>query len=159
MKQHQLGYTGHFTQEKVLQDIEKHSRIQVYVCSCTLLLECFFVTLENGKLDTHIIIPIFLLDRHPDSWKDEEKFMPERWLQNASGRPKPFSFLPFSGGGRNCIGEVFARTEAKLIMANLIRRFGIELAPSMQNNKFEFRNSLTVKSNPKVKIVVKSRLT
>lgn len=117
----------------------------------------------NGNIipkNTRIIIPIFLLHRHPRYWTDPEKFMPERWLENSSVESKkrhPFSFLPFSGGGRNCIGERFARIEAQLILVNLIRRFHIKLAPSIQNTELEYRSSLTVKSKPKVQIVVKSR--
>jgi hypothetical protein len=39
----------------------------------------------------------------------------------------------------------------------LIRRFQIKLAPSMQNTELEYRSSLTMKSKPRVQIVVKSR--
>ena len=117
----------------------------------------------NGTIipkTTRIIIPIFLLHRHPDHWTDADKFMPERWLEESSNGKKkrhPFTFLPFSAGGRNCIGERFARIEAQLILVNLIREFQIKLTPSVQNAELEFRSSLTVKSKPKVHIVVKSR--
>jgi cytochrome P450 family 4 subfamily V len=81
--------------------------------------------------------------------------MPERWLGNF--KPHPFSFIPFSGGGRNCVGERFARIEANLILVNLIKKFKIELAPSIKEAKLEYRSSLTVKSKPKVRICVESR--
>lgn len=104
---------------------------------------------------TRIVIPIFLLHRHPKYWKDPHKFMPERWLNEE--KRHPFAFLPFSGGGRNCIGERFARIEAQLILVNLIRRFQVKLAPSCIDTELEYRSSLTMKSNPRVEIVVKSR--
>ncbi|KAL7523830.1 hypothetical protein ACHAXR_000351 [Thalassiosira sp. AJA248-18] len=116
----------------------------------------------NGSLipkKTRIVIPIFLLHRHPDYWADPDKFLPERWLQSNGPKAQKhhFSFIPFSAGGRNCIGEKFARFEAQLILANLIQNFDVKLAPSMRDQKLEFRSSLTIKSKPRVKIVVKQR--
>lgn len=118
----------------------------------------------NGQVipaKTRVIIPIYLLHRHPKHWKDPERFLPERWLPGSDADDSkirhPFCFLPFSAGGRNCIGEKFARFEAQLILANLIRSFQIQLAPSMRHSSLEFLLSLTIKSKPKVQIVVKSR--
>mmetsp|Transcript_27101 Transcript_27101/g.46068 ORF Transcript_27101/g.46068 Transcript_27101/m.46068 type:complete len:518 (+) Transcript_27101:67-1620(+) len=175
-------------QEKVLQDIEKHAvsdeqidleAVEKMEYFLAFINECLRLTSPAGMLfrynsrtenwngaiipaHTRIVIPIFLLHRHPKYWTDPYKFMPERWLNidNGSGETKkrhPFTFLPFSGGGRNCIGERFARIEAQLILVNLIRRFQIKLAPSMQNTELEYRSSLTMKSKPRVQIVVKSR--
>jgi len=174
-------------QEKVLQDIEKHAvsddeqidleAVEKMEYFLAFLNECLRLTSPAGMLfrynsrtenwngtvipaHTRIVIPIFLLHRHPKHWTDPYKFMPERWLDNGSAETKkrhPFTFLPFSAGGRNCIGERFARIEAQLILVNLIRRFQVKLAPSMQNTELEYRSSLTIKSNPRVEIVVKSR--
>jgi len=172
----------------VLQDIEKHAvsdeqidleAVEKMEYFLAFINECLRLTSPAGMLfrynsrtenwngaiipaHTRIVIPIFLLHRHPKYWTDPYKFMPERWLNidNGSGETKkrhPFTFLPFSGGGRNCIGERFARIEAQLILVNLIRRFQIKLAPSMQNTELEYRSSLTMKSKPRVQIVVKSR--
>lgn len=110
--------------------------------------------------NTRFVIPIFLIHRHPKHWPDPHTFLPERWLDNGQAGSKkrhPFAFIPFSGGGRNCIGERFARIEAQLILVNLIRRFQIQLAPSMQDTELEYRTSLTMKSKPDVQIIVKSR--
>ena len=172
-------------QEKVLQDIEKHAvsddeqidleTVEKMEYFLAFLNECLRLTSPAGMLfrynsrtenwngtvipaNTRIVIPIFLLHRHPKYWTDPYKFMPERWLDNGSKkRHHPFTFLPFSAGGRNCIGERFARIEAQLILVNLIRRFQVKLAPSMQGTELEYRSSLTIKSNPRVEIVVKAR--
>ena len=35
----------------------------------------------------------------------------------------PFAFVPFSMGARNCIGQVFAQTEANIILSRFLRAF------------------------------------
>ena len=176
-----LGKYPH-VQEKVLQDIEKHAhpdkdqidletldRMDYFLAFVNECLRLFspagMLFRYNDKSEnwngsvipkkTRIILPLFLLHRHPAYWDQPDEFMPERWLGNF--KPHPFSFIPFSGGGRNCVGERFARIEANLILVNLIKKFKIELAPSIKEAKLEYRSSLTVKSKPKVRICVESR--
>jgi cytochrome P450 len=69
-----------------------------------------------------------------------------------------YAFFPFSMGGRNCIGEKFAVMEAYLIMAALIRAFEFEIAPSQQNVEHTFTSSITMKTKPDLRIVVKNRV-
>lgn len=106
---------------------------------------------------TRLTIPIHLLHRHPNYWKDPEKFQPERWLGKENPSSHKHAFMPFSNGPRNCIGYHFAEMEAKLLMAPLIRRFSIGLAPSLQETDFTFTTSITMKSKPHLKIVISSR--
>jgi cytochrome P450 len=59
---------------------------------------------------TRLIIAPYLLHRHPKYWYDPERFEPERWLQQKEKNEEflsqiRFAFLPFSAGGRNCIGQ------------------------------------------------------
>jgi cytochrome P450 len=110
---------------------------------------------------TRLIIAPYLLHRHPKYWSDPETFEPERWLQKEANEEFlsqiRFAFLPFSAGGRNCIGQRFATIEAKLIMAELIRSFVFRLAPSQKDTEFTFSNIVVMKTKPRLKIVVKSR--
>jgi cytochrome P450 len=68
-----------------------------------------------------------------------------------------FAFIPFSAGGRNCIGQRFATIEAKLILAPLIRSFRFQVAPSQRETDFTFTSFMIMKSNPALKIVAQSR--
>jgi cytochrome P450 len=107
---------------------------------------------------TRVVIPFHLLHRHPDHWSNPLMFTPERWLNNeeTDARHK-FCYLPFSAGGRNCIGQRFAQIEANLILANIIRAFSIQLAPSLRGKEVEFTAFGTMKGKPAVKICVKAR--
>ena len=104
---------------------------------------------------TRFMIPVHLLHRHPKYWKDPEVFRPERWSSGDEPTHK-FAYIPFSAGGRYCIGQRFAQMEAKLIMAN-IRAFQIQLAPDQRDTEFTFTVTITTKSKPNVKIVAKPR--
>jgi cytochrome P450 len=51
---------------------------------------------------------IYLAHRRPESWGDPLAFRPERWLE---GDAPPYSFIPFGGGVRRCVGAAFAAME------------------------------------------------
>lgn len=62
-----------------------------------------------------------------DLWPDPEAFNPERFVGT---RPSPFHFFPFGGGSRACLGRPFAATQMRIVLAEVIRRADITLAPS-----------------------------
>jgi cytochrome P450 len=60
---------------------------------------------------------------------DPMRFDADRWTPEArAARPK-FSYFPFGGGARQCIGEQFAWMEGVLLLATLAQRFRYRLAP------------------------------
>lgn len=69
---------------------------------------------------------IWLTHRNPSVWPDPDRFHPERFLD---WKPNPYEFLPFGGGVRRCIGLAFALFEMKEVLARIVRRTELELAP------------------------------
>jgi cytochrome P450 len=58
------------------------------------------------------------------------RFDPERWVPQArAARPK-YSYFPFGGGPRLCIGEQFAWMEGILIIATLAQRWKLRAVSS-----------------------------
>lgn len=79
-----------------------------------------------------IFISVWNLHRSPQLWEDADKFNPERWPLDGPGPNETnqnFRYLPFGGGPRKCIGDMFATYENVVALAMLARRFDFELAP------------------------------
>lgn len=79
---------------------------------------------------TNISICIFNIHRNPDFWENPDKFDPDRFDEERSvDRPK-YAYLPFGGGPRICIGNIFALTEATLILAMLVKNYKFQTDPN-----------------------------
>ncbi|XP_053600233.1 cytochrome P450 4c3-like isoform X2 [Plodia interpunctella] len=71
--------------------------------------------------NTSIVLNIFEMQRNPDIFKDPMDFRPERF--DSSVNRNAFSWIPFSAGPRNCIGQKFAMMELKITIAGIIKQF------------------------------------
>jgi cytochrome P450 len=60
---------------------------------------------------------------NPQFWPDPEAFQPERWIGDAAKGRKPYTYLPFGGGKRSCIGGAMSQVENTLALSILLRRF------------------------------------
>lgn len=58
-------------------------------------------------------------------WDNPNVFLPERFLNNRKVS-NYFSYVPFSAGYRNCIGQKFAVLEMKSVVMKIIKNFEIE---------------------------------
>src|SRR5262249_62180423 len=70
-----------------------------------------------------------LAHRRPDVWPNPARFDPTRFV---GLRPSPYSFLPFGGGVRRCLGMAFALYEMKVVLAEVLRRVTLRAAPGHQ---------------------------
>ncbi|XP_046745047.1 probable cytochrome P450 6a13 [Diprion similis] len=79
------------------------------------------------------IVPIYAVHHNPEYWPNPEKFIPERFTEEAKAHRQPYTFLPFGGGPRNCIGARFAEQQSKLGIITAIDKFKLSLCEKSQN--------------------------
>ena len=76
-----------------------------------------------------VVASPYVTHRQAATWADPEAFDPDRFSEvRAAGRPR-FAYYPFGGGPRLCIGDQFAMTEAKLIIATFAQRCRLTRVP------------------------------
>ncbi|EMS57431.1 Cytochrome P450 97B2, chloroplastic [Triticum urartu] len=79
-----------------------------------------------------IFISVWNLHRCPKHWDEADVFNPERWPldgPNPNETNQKFSYLPFGGGPRKCVGDMFATFENVVATAMLVKRFDFQIAP------------------------------
>src|ERR1700734_1960582 len=62
-------------------------------------------------------------------WQNPENFDTERFTKANDKLRTPFTFLPFGGGPRGCIGGNYAMLQILMILSDLLRRYDFRLAP------------------------------
>ena len=86
------------------------------------------VTLSDGRTiarGTTVFIAPLVLHHTPALYPDPERFDPDRWLDDAER--DPFSYVPFGGGARRCIGEAFAWAEGVAVVSKIAAAYRLEL--------------------------------
>jgi cytochrome P450 len=68
---------------------------------------------------------IYLVHRHPDLYPDPARFRPERFLD---GEAETYSWIPFGGGMRRCLGASFATFEMQVVLATVLARVSLRAA-------------------------------
>ena len=81
---------------------------------------------------TRVVPSIYLTNRNPRVYVEPQQFRPERFLENP---PETFSWIPFGGGIRRCIGAAFAQLEMRLILRTVLS----ELEPSVPRRSHGWR--------------------
>lgn len=77
-----------------------------------------------------VLVSQYVTHHDPRYYPDPWHFDPTRWTPEArQDRPK-FTYFPFGGGSRLCIGEAFAWTEGVLVLATLARHWEASLVPT-----------------------------
>ncbi|XP_064612848.1 cytochrome P450 3A8-like [Liolophura sinensis] len=83
--------------------------------------------------DSAITLLLYAVHHNPEFWPDPDTFDPERFSPENKPSIRPFTFVPFSGGPRNCIGMRFGLMEAKMALTSVLQLYRLELAPDMKD--------------------------
>lgn len=70
---------------------------------------------------TRVLYSIFLTQRHPAYWDDPHAFNPERFAPGV--KRQPYTYLPFGGGARACIGMQYAQVEMRAVLARVLQGY------------------------------------
>jgi len=95
---------------------------------------------------------IYLTQHDPSIWENAEDFCPARFERGR--KTPPFSYIPFGGGPRACIGAAFGQAEARLVLAYLLMNF--EFTP-LNANKIHPHMGATLEPRPGVLMRVNHR--
>ena len=95
--------------------------------------------------NTDIVVNIIGLHRNETYWKDPMKFNPYRFDEKSSEKRNPFSYVPFSAGPRNCIGQRFAVLEAKTYLYHVLKNFNVNSLQEIDD--IELCAEIILKSN------------
>ena len=108
----------------------------------------------NIRDDHPMLISIYSLHHNPLEWRDPEKFIPERfdptsefYLRPDGKKRNPFSFGPFLGGRRICIGKTFAENIAKCVLSIILNQVKFEFIDKSLYERYP-RNNLQVEETP-----------
>ncbi|XP_018493906.1 cytochrome P450 4V2 [Galendromus occidentalis] len=99
------------------------------------------------------LVDIFHLHRNPCVWEDPEKFKPSRFLDSKNRHP--YSFVPFSAGPRNCIGQKFANQEDKILLAHIVKNFTLHTDQASDDLRLSFDlilrplNGISIRCQPR----------
>ena len=107
------------------------------------------------RAGTLVTISPYLVHRNPKIWPDPTRFEPERFTPaRVSGRHR-FSYLPFGGGPRICIGNNLAMMEVRILLAVIAQAFRLRLAPG---HRVEAQGRVTLRPRYGMRMTLEPRI-
>jgi cytochrome P450 len=99
-----------------------------------------------------LLASAFLLHHDPDLYEDPFAFRPERFLGNPPGT---YTWIPFGGGRRRCLGASFAIQEMKVVLRAVLSRY--ELSAAGATGEKTRRRSITFSPADGARVVLRTR--
>ncbi len=94
----------------------------------------------------------YLVHHDPEVYPQPYAFRPERFLERAPGT---YTWLPFGGGRRRCLGASFAMLEMKLVLRAVLQRY--ELLPVGERPETARRRSITISPAQGARVILRAR--
>ena len=111
----------------------------VFPMTARLAAEPFELPGLTVPAGTMVVPYIMLVHRRADLYPDPLAFRPERFLDTRAGT---FTWIPFGGGARRCIGANFALIEARVVLRTMLRH--AELLPTRERPERIGRRNVTI---------------
>ena len=92
---------------------------------------------------------IYLMHRRPDVYPEPTRFRPERFLEQQAGT---YTWIPFGGGVRRCLGATFAIFEMKVVLETIAAR--LQLTPADPRSERISRRLITLIPERGAQVVV-----
>uniref|UniRef100_A0A8C2WD59 unspecific monooxygenase n=1 Tax=Cyclopterus lumpus TaxID=8103 RepID=A0A8C2WD59_CYCLU len=77
--------------------------------------------------DMVVMIPVYALQRDPELWPEPEEFRPDRFSKQNKQSIKPYAYMPFGVGPRNCLGMRFAQVMVKLALVDILQNYSFSV--------------------------------
>lgn len=101
--------------------------------------------------DTSVSMPIYTAHHDSSVFPRPEEFNPHRWMDPEERRRMESCFVPFSTGGRGCIGRNISYLEQALVLASLVHLYDFALPdPMFEVQRFEAFNLICGKQPMKI---------
>ena len=75
------------------------------------------------KVGDRVMMFAYGVHHNPLYWEEPESFKPERFMGDAVKKRVPYTYIPFGGGKRSCIGGAMSQVENTLALSILLRKF------------------------------------
>ncbi|XP_075535440.1 cytochrome P450 4V2-like [Dermacentor variabilis] len=98
------------------------------------------MTLDGCNLPKGLscFINLYSLHRNPNEFDRPEEYVPERFMSEENSHRHPFSYVPFSAGPKNCLGQKFVMMEIKVVLAKILSQFTVESTRPLQEVQMTF---------------------
>jgi cytochrome P450 len=104
--------------------------------------------------DVLLVASAYLVQHDPEIYPDPYEFRPERFLDEAPGT---YTWIPFGGGRRRCLGASFAMLEMKLVLKAVFARSVVE--PAYAGMETPRRRAITISPRAGATIVLSDQRT
>jgi cytochrome P450 len=88
-----------------------------------------------------VIVYVYGAHHTPRYWPNPETFDPERFSKTNEATHPPFTYVPFGGGPRGCIGGNYAMLQILMILSTLLGKYDLELPPAKRSNPAPWSSS------------------
>jgi cytochrome P450 len=94
----------------------------------------------------------YIVHHDPEIYPDPYTFRPERFIDEGPGT---YTWIPFGGGRRRCLGASFALLEMKTVLREVLRRY--DVAPGVDGAEVSRRRSITISPRFGASTVLRTR--